>query len=55
MENAIGTITNSITADALWGQVGTVMPFVVTIITFGFGFIIVKRLLNARKAMKGKM
>lgn len=55
MDNAINTITTSITADALWGQVGQIMPFVTVIVLFGFGFVLVKRMLNAKKIQKGKM
>lgn len=55
MESAINTISTSITADALWGQVGAIMPFVSVIVLFGFGFVLVKRLLNAKKIQKGKM
>lgn len=55
MENAITAITTNVTPTALWGQVETIMPFVATIIVFGFGFGIVKSILNQRKIRKGKM
>lgn len=37
MENTMNTITTSINANSLWGQVGSIIPFIVPLILFGFG------------------
>lgn len=47
MTNAITSMTTTITPVALWEQVAEVMPFVSTLVIFGFGFYLV------RKAIKG--
>lgn len=52
MTNAISTITTTITADALWGQVGNVIPVALTVTLFALGFYLVRRQL--KKVSKGK-
>ena len=52
MTNTVGIITESITTDALWGTIGTIMPFVVTVTLFALGFYLVRKQL--RKVSKAK-
>lgn len=52
MTNAVTAMTTNITPTALWEQVGTVMPFVATMVIFCFGFLIVKKVI--RKASGGR-
>lgn len=52
MTNTIGIITSSVTADALWGIVGNVIPVTLVVTLFALGFYLVRRQL--KKVSKGK-
>lgn len=52
MENAIGTITETLSPTALWGQVQGIMPFAASMTLFAFGFYLVRRIMS--KTRKGK-
>lgn len=51
MENVVGQLTTGLTADTLWTSVASVMPFVISITLFAFGFYLVKKIL--RKVKRG--
>lgn len=53
MENVVTALSNGLSSATLWGEVGTVIPFVVISVLFGFGFYLVKRVLNKIKKGKG--
>lgn len=55
MENVVGSLTTSLSANNLWGVVGTVVPFLAICTLFGLGFYLVKRILNKAKRAKGGM
>lgn len=55
MEAVITSLTTSLSADALWGIVGQVVPFLAICTLFGLGFYLVKRILNKAKRAKGGM
>ena len=55
MGTTMNIIGETITADALWGQVGTVMPVVLTVVLFAFGYRLVKRLLGGIRTAKVRM
>jgi hypothetical protein len=55
MEAVITSLTTSLSANALWGVVGSVVPFLAISILFGLGFYLVKRILNKTKRAKGGM
>lgn len=46
MTNAVNTITTTITADALWGIVGNVIPFALTVTLFALGYYLIKKQLK---------
>ena len=52
MASAVNTLNTGLTADALWGSVGVVMPLVVTVTLFAFGFWLVKKIV--KKVRTGK-
>lgn len=52
MENTVGIITSTVTGDALWGIVGTVVPFALTVTLFALGFYLVRR--QMKKVSKAK-
>lgn len=52
MENVITQLNTGITADTLWTAVSSVMPFVITVTLFSFGFFIIRRVL--KKVRTGK-
>lgn len=55
MKAVITALTTSLSADALWGIVGEIVPFLAICTLFGLGFYLVKRILNKAKRAKGGM
>lgn len=55
MTDVVSSLTTSLSADALWGIVGEVVPFLAICTLFGLGFYLVKRILNKAKRAKGGM
>lgn len=55
MNSVVTSLTTSLSADALWGIVGNVVPFLAICTLFGLGFYLVKRILNKAKRAKGGM
>lgn len=52
MANVVGQLTTGLTADTLWTSVSSVMPFVISITLFAFGFWLVKKIV--KKTRTGK-
>lgn len=52
MKQAMDTLNSGLTADALWASVQTVMPFIITVTLFSFGFWLAKKIL--KKVRTGK-
>lgn len=46
MANVVGQLTTGLTADTLWTSVSSVMPFVIGITLFAFGFWLVKKIVK---------
>ena len=55
MTNTISTITTTITADALWGIVGNVVPVALTVTLFALGFYLVRKQLKKVSRAQGGM
>lgn len=55
MTNTVGTITAAVTADALWGIVGQVVPIALIVTLFSLGFYLVRRQLKKVAKAKGGM
>lgn len=53
MDAVITSLTTSLSADNLWGIVGSVVPIIAISVLFGLGFYLVKRVLNRFKKAKG--
>lgn len=53
MENVVGQLTTGLTADTLWGSVSSVMPFVIGVTLFAFGFWLVKKIVKKVRTGKG--
>lgn len=53
MDAVITSLTTSLSADNLWGIVGSVVPIIAISVLFGLGFYLVKRVLNKFKKAKG--
>lgn len=53
MDSVITSLTTSLSADNLWGIVGSVVPIIAISVLFGLGFYLVKRVLNKFKKAKG--
>ena len=52
MANVVNQLTTGLTADTLWGSVSSVMPFVIGVTLFAFGFWLVKKIV--KKVRTGK-
>lgn len=52
MENAITTLSTTITANNLWGVFADALPFVSVVVLVSFGFYIVRKLIKG--VAKGK-
>lgn len=55
MEAVVSKLTTTLSSDALWGVIGSVVPFLGICTLFGLGFYLVKRILNKAKRAKGGM
>lgn len=53
MENVVSALTTGLSADAMWAQVGSVVPFLIITTLFALGFYLVKRVINKTKRAKG--
>lgn len=53
MENVVTALTTGLSAEAMWGQVGSVVPFLIITTLFALGFYLVKRVINKTKRAKG--
>lgn len=53
MAAVISSLTSTLSADNLWGIVGTIVPVLGISLLFGLGFYLVKRILNKVKKAKG--
>lgn len=53
MDAVITSLTTSLSADNLWGIIGSVVPIIAISVLFGLGFYLVKRVLNKFKKAKG--
>lgn len=53
MEAVITELSTALSADNLWGIVGSVVPFLAICTLFGLGFYLVKRIINKAKRAKG--
>lgn len=55
MANVVTSIGTTVSADNLWGVVGSVVPILGISVLFGLGFYLVKRIMNKIKRAKGGM
>lgn len=47
MSNIVATLQSQITADTLFSTVGTVIPFVITMVIFSFGWRVLRHAIGA--------
>lgn len=55
MTAVITSLTSTLSAENLWGIIGTIVPILGISVLFGLGFYLVKRILNKVKKAKGGM
>ena len=55
MGNVVTTIGTTLSAENLWGVVGSIVPILGISVLFGLGFYLVKRIMNKIKKAKGGM
>lgn len=52
MENVVTELTTSLSPSAVWGVIGSVVPFMASLVLVGLGFYLIKRAM--KKVQKGK-
>ena len=55
MDNVVNSIGTAVSANNLWGIVGSIVPILAISVLFGLGFYLVKRIMNKIKRAKGGM
>lgn len=55
MDNVVTSIGTAVSANNLWGIVGSIVPILAISVLFGLGFYLVKRIMNKIKRAKGGM
>lgn len=55
MGNVVTSIGTTLSAENLWGVVGSIVPILGISVLFGLGFYLVKRIMNKIKKAKGGM
>lgn len=55
MSNVVTSIGTTLSAENLWGVVGSIVPILGISVLFGLGFYLVKRIMNKIKKAKGGM
>lgn len=49
MENVVSQLNTSLNAAAIWGEIGQIIPWAVTLTLVGLGFALVKKYLKRTK------
>lgn len=52
MTNAITTLSTTVSADALWGVFGNIVPYLGVVVLVGFGLYLIRRMIKG--VSKGK-
>lgn len=55
MENAVNTISTTLTPAVLWEQVGSIMPVVLGVVVFAFGFYLIRKLIKGFSKGKARI
>lgn len=55
MENAITSLSTTVSADALWGVFNTAVPYIGVVVLVGFGFYLVRRMVKGIQKAKAKI
>lgn len=55
MENAVNTLSSTVTADALWGVFADAIPYISVVVLVAFGFYLIRRMLKGVSKGKAKI
>lgn len=55
MENAITTLSATVSSDALWGTFNTAIPYISVVVLVGFGLYLVRKMLKGVSQGKAKI
>lgn len=55
MDSAVNALQTNVTTLSLWGNIGTMMPFLGTMILFGFGYYLLRRVVRGIRTGKAKI
>lgn len=55
MENAIGTLSTTVSSASLWGVFGDAIPYISVVVLTGFGFYLIRRMIKGLAKGKAKI
>lgn len=55
MENAITSLSSTVSGDALWGVFNTAIPYIAVVVLAAFGFYLVRKMLKSLSKGKAKV
>lgn len=55
MENAISTLTTTVSANSLWGVFADAVPYIAIVVTVGLGFYLVRKMIKGVAKGKAKI
>ena len=55
MDSAVNALQTNVSTSSLWANIGTIMPFLGTMILFGFGYYLLKRVVRGIRSGKAKI
>lgn len=55
MNNAISTLSTTVSSDALWGVFNSAVPYIGVVVLVGFGFYLVRKMIKGVSKGKAKI
>lgn len=55
MENAISTLSTTVSSDALWGVFGNTIPYIGVVVLVALGFYLVRRMIKGVSKAKARV
>ena len=55
MENAISTLSTTVSSDALWGVFGNCVPYISVVVLVSLGFYLIRRMIKGVSKARAKV
>ena len=55
MDGAVNALSSNVTTSLLWSNISSLMPFLGTMILFGFGFYLLRKIIRGIRTGKAKI